>query len=366
MDPIAHTFTGMALAAAGLRRATPLAAAALIAAANAPDLDVFSGLFGSYAPIAFRRGWTHGALALVLWPFVITGVLLVWDRHVRRRDSAAAPARAGPLLAVAAVGVVTHPALDWLNNYGLRWLMPFDGRWFYGDAVFIIDPWLWLLLGGGALLTFSRSRSAKVRWAVFFALASVLIFASADLVPRLTAVLWVGGLAVLAAARWRLRAASHAALERAAQAALALAAIYISTLVGASSAARNDVRAAAATRGIEAEDVSLAPAPANPFRGDVVVMTRDHYYTGRFDWLATPHLVLDERRVERPRGPLFEAAARQRDARHYLVWARFPAIEVETAPDGASVVRFFDMRYRAMDRIPGPVVRLEADARRSD
>ena len=364
MDPIAHTFTGMALAAAGLRRATPLAAAALIAAANAPDIDVFSGLFGSYAPIAFRRGWTHGALALVLWPFVLTGVLLVWDRQVRRRRApAAAPARAGPLLAVAAVGVVTHPALDWLNNYGLRWLMPFDERWFYGDAAFIIDPWLWLLLGGGALLTFSRSRSAQIRWAVFFGLASVLIFASAGLVPRLSVVLWVGGLAALAAARWRLRAAPHAALERAAQAALTLAAIYVLTLVAASDAARSDVRAAAAARGIEAEDVSLAPAPANPFRGDVVVMTRDHYYTGRFDWLATPHLVLDEQRVERPGGALFEAAARQRDARHYLVWARFPAIEVETAPDGASVVRFFDMRYRAMDRIPGPVVRLEPNAR---
>jgi inner membrane protein len=367
MDPIAHTFTGMALAAAGLRRATPLAAAALIAGANVPDIDVFSGLFGDYAPIAFRRGWTHGVLALVLWPFVLTGVLLVWDRRVRRRDQAAAPARAGPLLAVATVGVVTHPALDWLNNYGLRWLMPFDGRWFYGDAVFIIDPWLWLLLGGGALLTFSRSRPAQIRWAVFFALASALIFANGGLVPWLSAVLWVVGIAVLVAAWWRLRAAPRPALERAAQAALLLAAVYITALVAASNAARSDVRAAAAARGIEAEEVSLAPAPANPFRGDVVVMTRDHYYTGRFDWLATPHFVLDDERVERPRGPLFEAAARQRDARHYLVWSRFPVIEVETTPEGADLVRFFDMRYRATDRIAGPTIRLEtAEGRGSD
>ena len=367
MDPIAHTFTGMALAAAGLRRATPLAAAALIAGANVPDIDVFSGLFGDYAPIAFRRGWTHGVLALVLWPFVLTGVLLAWDRRVRRRDKAAAPARAGPLLAVATVGVVTHPALDWLNNYGLRWLMPFDGRWFYGDAVFIIDPWLWLLLGGGALLTFSQSRLAQVHWAVFFALASILIFANGGLVPWPSAVLWVVGIAVLVVAWRRLRAAPLATLERAAQAAVALAAVYILTLVGASSAARSNVRAAAAVRGIEAVEVSLAPAPANPFRGDVVVMTRDHYYTGRFDWLATPRLVLDEERVARPSGPFFEAAARRRDARRYLVWSRFPAIEVETAPDGGTLVRFFDMRYRAMgDRIVGPAVRLEADARGSD
>ena len=44
--------------------------------------------------------------------------------------------------------MLTHPVLDWLNNYGIRLLMPFSPRWFYGDAVFIIDPWLWLALGG--------------------------------------------------------------------------------------------------------------------------------------------------------------------------------------------------------------------------
>jgi inner membrane protein len=368
MDPVAHTFTGMALAAAGLRRATPLAAAALIAGANVPDIDVFSGLFGGYAPIAFRRGWTHGVLALALWPCVLTGLLLAWDRHVRRRrDPTAAPARVGPLLAVAAVGVVTHPALDWLNNYGLRWLMPFEGRWFYGDAVFIIDPWLWLLLGGAALLTFSTTRLARIRWTVFFASASVLIFANAGLVPALSIVLWVVGLAALVAVRWRLGDARRSTLERAAQVGLGLAAIYVLALVGSSYAARSSVRAEAAARGIEAEQVSLAPAPANPFRGDVVVMTRDFYYSGRFDWLSNPRFVLDEERVARPRGPLFDAAALQRDAGHYLVWSRFPVIEVETAPDGGTIVRFFDMRYRAMgDRIAGPAVRLEADARGSD
>jgi inner membrane protein len=236
--------------------------------------------------------------------------------------------------------------------------MPFDGRWFYGDAVFIIDPWLWLLLGGAALLMYSQSRPARVRWGVLFALASVLIFANTALVPMPSVALWVAGVAALVAARWRLRAAAPVVLERAAQAALVLAAVYITALVAASAAARSDVRAAAAARGIEAEEISFAPAPANPFRGDVVVMTRDHYYTGRFAWLEMPRLVLDEERVTRPDGPVFEAAARERDVRHYLMWTRFPAIEVEPAPDGGSIVRFFDMRYRAMDRIPGPTVRL--------
>src|SRR5688572_24570800 len=231
MDPIAHTFSGMALAAAGLRRATPLAATALFMGVNAPDVDIVSGFLADYESLAFRRGWTHGVLALALWPFVLTGVLLAWDRFVRlRRKPDAAPARAGPLLALTALAAISHPTLDWLNNYGLRWLMPFDGRWFYGDALFVIDPWFWLLVGGAAFLTFSKSRRARLRWAVFFSLATVLIVASsmsalsnaADLVPAPAAAAWVAGVAALVAARWRLRAAPPPVLERVAQGGLAI------------------------------------------------------------------------------------------------------------------------------------------------
>jgi hypothetical protein len=141
---------------------------------------------------------------------------------------------------------------------------------------------------------------------------------------------------------------------------IVLAVVYVATLVGARAAARREVRATAAARGIEAEAVSLAPSPANPFRGDIVIMSRDEYYTGTFDWRATPRLVLDESRVERPRGAVFEAAAQARDARHYLTWTRFPAIETEPGPNGDVLVHFFDMRYRSMGRIAGPTVRLDA------
>ena len=252
MDPIAHTFTGMALAAAGLRRATPLAATALFMGVNAPDVDVFVGFGPPFESLAFRRGWTHGVLALILWPFVLTGVLLAWDRFVRlRRKPKAAPARAGPLLALTAVAIISHPALDWLNNYGMRWLMPFDGRWFYGDALFVIDPWFWLIVGGAAFLTFSKSRLARARWGVFFALATTLIVGSttlvlsnaAELVPVPSALVWVAGVAALVAARWRLRDAPPAMFERVARAGLAIAAVYVLAILAVGAAARARYRA---------------------------------------------------------------------------------------------------------------------------
>ncbi|HEY9182281.1 MAG TPA: metal-dependent hydrolase, partial [Gammaproteobacteria bacterium] len=258
MDPVAHTFAGAALAAAGLKRATPLAGAALVLGANAPDVDVFAYFAGSYDAIAFRRGLTHGVLALAIWPFVLAGLLLGWDRWVRRRrDPTAAPARAGPLLALSALAVATHPALDWLNNYGMRWLMPFDGRWSYGDALFIVDPWVWLILGGAAFLTFSKSRIARVRWTVFALVASWVVVGTAE-VPPLTRVLWVAGIAALLGARWWLGAASPVALERTAQGALGLTVVYIVVMVSSSAAARADVRAAVAARGITPEAVMVA------------------------------------------------------------------------------------------------------------
>jgi hypothetical protein len=120
-------------------------------------------------------------------------------------------------------------------------------------------------------------------------------------------------------------------------------------LLAAGAAARDEVRAAARARGIAAGDVMVAPRPANPFFGDVVVATRDEYYTGRFDWLAA-------------RGAAFELAAQAPAARRFLAWARYPAVDVEQSPNGSTRVRFADVRYRASGRLTGPVVELPAGA----
>jgi inner membrane protein len=362
LDPIAHTFAGAALAAAGLKRATPLATAALLIGANAPDVDGIAYFGGEFGSLAFRRGWTHGVLALALWPLLLTGLLLLWDRFVRlRRAPNAAPARAEPLLGLTTLAVLTHPTLDWLNNYGLRWLMPFDGRWFYGDAVFIIDPWLWLVLGGVAFAAYSASGRALAAWCAFWVLASVLVLATAD-VPLAARALWViGVVAAFMLRRWLTDGRdAEAALRFAARAALAVAAVYVGTLATVDGIERSLVRAELAARGRGAvEDVMVAPVAANPFAGEVVVATADSYYVGRWDWLATPRLVLNEAAIpKRTAEPIFAAAAQTPGARRFLTWARFPYVEVAADADG-HVVRFFDARYYATGRLMGPTVRLD-------
>ncbi|MCR4340037.1 MAG: metal-dependent hydrolase [Gemmatimonadaceae bacterium] len=298
MDPVTHTLTGAVLARAGLdRRGTlPLAATTLILAANAPDIDIFAMFLGSYAGLAFRRGWTHGPVALLLLPLALTGLMLAWDRWVRRRGERGAeraPMDAGATLLIAFIGVLSHPALDWLNTYGIRLLLPFSGKWFYGDAVFIIDPWLWLLLAA-ALIPWRRTRG-RVR-----------IFGAA-------------------------------------------AAAYVAAMIGASTAAESMTRRAAESAGITGiAEVMYQPAPAQPHEGSVIVASRDAYTLGGFDWIAPARNRVTFRRDTIPRGDWTTSEVREAmtdpRVRDFLVWSRFPFVHVERASDGTAVF-FGDARF---------------------
>ena len=87
-----------------------------------------------------------------------------------RPEPASAPPRTDQRILPAAVlgyiGVLSHVAMDWLNTYGVRLLMPLSPQWFYGDAVFIVDPWLWLMFAAGVIARqtwLRRTRSPRSR-----------------------------------------------------------------------------------------------------------------------------------------------------------------------------------------------------------
>lgn len=169
MDNLTHSLVGAMLGQAGLKRKTGLAMPALIIGANLPDVDAacFFWLEGT-EHLGFRRGITHGPPAWVLLPLVLAGLLWAFDRWQAKRGKrpeGRLPVHFGWLYALAFIGCLSHPALDWLNVYGIRLLEPFSSQWFYGDTLFIIDVWLWALLIGG--LWWSR-RAEKVgrQWTV--------------------------------------------------------------------------------------------------------------------------------------------------------------------------------------------------------
>lgn len=291
MDNVCHTLVGVAAARAGMNSTTRLATATLAIAANVPDIDVL--VFATEIPsVAFRRGWTHGPVAQVLLPIALAGAMWVLAGRLK---PASTDRNFRWLLALSYLGVFTHVFLDYLNNYGIRLLMPFSDRWFYGDAVFIVDVWLWGMLAVGALLS-RRGRTRPAR---------------------------IG---------------------------LAAASIYIVAMVVSARAARAVVSEQwTAATGAPPRALMVGPVAVNPFRKAVIIDAGDRYVTGTFAWVSRQVAFGD---VVLPKNDTLPAVAVARldpTVRGILIWSRFPFWEVRTTPDGKAVtVR--DARFAGIER----------------
>ncbi len=167
MDNLTHSLIGAMIGQTGLKKLSGLGMPTLIIAANIPDIDAacFFWLDGA-EHLGFRRGITHGPLAMLLLPLLLTAVMVGFDRWQAQRGKRAAArqaVKAGPLFLLALIGTLSHPAFDWLNNYGVRLLEPFSSQWFYGDSIFIIDIWMWAILIGGWLWS-RRAEKSGGNW----------------------------------------------------------------------------------------------------------------------------------------------------------------------------------------------------------
>ncbi len=185
MDNVTHSLIGAVIGQAGLKRLSGLAMPTLIIAANIPDIDAGCTIYGIES-LAMRRGLTHGPIAMIMLPALLTIGMIAFDRWQTRRGTrpdTRLPVKPWPLFLLALIGTLSHPAFDWLNNYGVRLLEPFSSQWFYGDAIFIIDPWILAMLIAGVWL--SRRRESAERPAPYrparLAIAGVLGFVALNL-----------------------------------------------------------------------------------------------------------------------------------------------------------------------------------------
>jgi inner membrane protein len=357
VDNLTHSLVGLAAAKAGLGRVSPYATFVCVAASNLPDADIVALAGGPYYYLANHRGITHsvvGALALgVAFPLLFFAA----ERTAARLRGRGPRARLKGLMLCSLLLIASHPLLDWTNSYGVRPFLPWDGRWGYGDILFVVDPWVWLVTGGACFLLTARTRLRTAAWALLAAVTTTLFFLFAGRgaagAPPAVYVFWLAGLALFAALH--LRGAGARFGSKAAVAALAFVVVYCGALAlihaRARAAAENLAREISSSGGERLTRVAATPLPLDPrawrclaetdrstFRFDVTLGGDGESDKGPRNFVAEP----------KPSGEAAAVVTRASDdprARVLLDFARFPVTLARRNEAGGWVVRIADLRF---------------------
>jgi inner membrane protein len=180
LDNVTHTLLGAllaeaavaTLAGAGRSEKTPFRTLALwtsILANNLPDFDfVYRRVTGGkLGYLLHHRGHTHTLLGAVGLGAL---TLLFFFGWTSARRITLSPPQWRALAILALGGLLLHIALDYGNNYGVHPFWPIDDTWYFGDAIFIIEPLLWTA-ALPALLVLSKTVLARALYGLLFGAA---------------------------------------------------------------------------------------------------------------------------------------------------------------------------------------------------
>ena len=389
MDPFTHTLVGLTAAKAGLERLSPLATTVCMLAANSPDSDVVVGFVTDrWTYLHHHRGITHSIVGVMALAFIVPAIIWLGERIFARLRRTQPRTRFRGLLLASLIVTATHPLMDWTNNYGVRPFLPWSGRWFYGDMVFIVDPYILLLAGGAAFLATRRGWPKMVLWALLataFVVLTFLVGARRD--PSLEGVniarvvLLVGVISLILVRVLKLSRGRERVIARVALAALV---IYWVTLGFAHRAALNHARDLAARSAGTINErvlrVAAMPTLANPLRWSCVAETDRaiyRYFVSLADSSSSSPAIVNGyqrnspdpspspppsvngyehnspeslfKRYEKPTGHAAELsalAAEDRRAKILLNFARFPIARVEDENCvSQTIVQIADLRY---------------------
>ena len=192
LDNLTHSLFAATLGRTPLGRAGRGTTATLILASNAPDIDIIATGGGAFKYLEWHRGLTHGPIGLAVLAVVAAGIVEVARRMNPKWRHPGEDAPFPMLVAVAAVGIVFHVAMDLPTSYGTRLLSPFSWRWYAVDWMPIIDVYLLIALGSGLFLgrlsQEARRRNAAIVLTFVAAIYGVRAFMhqqALDLAPRL-------------------------------------------------------------------------------------------------------------------------------------------------------------------------------------
>lgn len=269
MENLTHSLLGAAIAELALPRTATQSQRRLfftvgVIASNLPDADL---VYTSVTPpplgyLLHHRGHTHTLVGLVAQGLLVAAICLApsFRRQIRPLQRR--------LWMLITVSLLSHLVLDSWNSYGVHPFYPFDMRWYYGDAIFIVEPWLWLFLGVAAMAN-TRSRRTRFGLGALIALLAVA-FTTVGMLDAGALV----ALAFVAVAAWWLTStwSSHTRSG----AALAATALFVAMMFGLSAIAEARVLASLrpSIRG-EIVDVVLNPSAAKPLCWSALVIEKD-------------------------------------------------------------------------------------------
>ena len=142
MDNLTHSLVGLTAARAGLEKLSPGATALCVLAANSPDSDIIVLAFGDrWDFLQHHRGITHAVVGVIGLAIVLPLIFYAVDRLWSRFRNQPPKTKLKGLMLASFIVSATHPLLDWTNNYGIRFWLPWSEKWSYGDLVFIVDPY---------------------------------------------------------------------------------------------------------------------------------------------------------------------------------------------------------------------------------
>jgi inner membrane protein len=268
MENLTHSLVGAALAEVALpddatRAQRTIFFIAGVLGANLPDGDLlYSNVMSP--PLGYllqHRGYTHtvvGCLALAALVGAFGFIPAIRDRLGTSRQR---------WWAMIVVALLSHITLDWWNSYGVHPFWPFDNRWYYGDAINIFEPLLWMMLG---IVVAMNAIRMVTRVAVFLLVAGgVLGIAVVGLIPLTAAIVADGLGVVLAIALWWLPRRMRAAIS------LGLSATFVVGMFAMNRVARAEVMRSRPAQGGAIVDIILSPTAANPLCWSALTVERD-------------------------------------------------------------------------------------------
>jgi len=346
VDNLTHTLCGWLLSRAGFDRLGPWVPPVMMVSANLPDFETLIDPFASKPDyLMYHRGLSHSLIGAAV--LSIGAAVLVWLIGWLLRKRIHEPPRILPALLVCFVGALSHLLLDWFNTYGVKFLLPYNDRRYFGDLAFIADPWMWLIAGGAI---FAGTRRSRLQRNVFLFLAActtaiMVQVARIGMIPSAAVGIWIVLLAMLVTLRITIFAARSPMVP--ARLGLLLWTVYVAALFLASrTSVSRAYESLKATGSHQTPGLRLAanPVPAVPWRYEVIAYTQtsaEQISVNLIKGTAERHKQINPR-LDHP------GLAEISETPEYKAWRAFARFPVVTERNAALVLG--DLRYRLTDR----------------